>query len=164
MTPSEYPAFTERLVQLADALGSRPPTQAGIALWVQTLKEFPFAEVSDQLDGWAKRSTKFPAPADVWKPCNEIRTARIEATAKSEAILFNRQAERTFVRSGEFGRRLRALLASMKDRPENDPKDWARIIHHRFINDLPGNHGEPINQVQLEFACSALRLNLKDVQ
>ena len=37
-----------------------------------------------------KRLTKFPAPADVWKACNERRSLRIENQAPINHLLKNK--------------------------------------------------------------------------
>lgn len=167
MTPIDHPQFIERLVQLADALGGRAPTQAGLAIWIQTLKEFQFHEISDQLDAWAKRSTKMPAPADVWKACNEYRTDRLEQAAKVEKVRERKEADAAFKRSDRLGKALRALVVKLRDQEPRDPKEWAETLWQRFISDSlnpPRNHpddeprmGTQMSYVQIVFAAAALK-------
>lgn len=162
MTHVDHPQFIAAIAQLADALGARPPTQAGMVVWIQTLKEFPFNELRDQLDAWAKRSNKMPTPHDLWKACNEQRTDRLEQTAKVEKVAFRLDAERTFKRSDRVGRALHALSEELRNAPPRDPKEWAHVLWERFIADRPNPSGEPMSQIQIQFACEALRRPLKD--
>jgi len=163
MTPTEIPMFVESVMQLADALGGKAPTQAGLKVWIQVLREFPLPEIIDQLDGWAKRSNKMPAPADVWKVCNERRIDRLEASAAAERNTFSAEAKRAFQRNDALGKKLRTLAATVREQPSADAKDWARIIVHRFINNLPANNGGPITLVQIEAAAKALNRTVADL-
>ena len=60
-----------------DAIGRGIRPQAADAeallVWLDVLKEFSVFEVESMLVDMPKRLTKFPAPADVWKACNERR-------------------------------------------------------------------------------------------
>ncbi len=162
MTPIDYPHFIAAVSQLADALSPRPLSQAAMAIWVSALKEFPLPDLVSQLDAWAKRSTKMPAPADIWKACNEMRTERIEQTAKAEARDFRLESERTFRRSDRIGAELRALTAELRDAPPRDPKEWAQVLWHRWIADKANAGGSSMTAAQVDMACAALGLTARD--
>lgn len=156
MTPIDIPMFTAAVLELADALGHRAPTPAGMTVWLQTMKEFPFPDVRTQLDAWAKRSTKMPAPADLWKACNDARTERIEQQAKVDGVRHQREADAAFKRSDKLGLALRALAVSLRDQLPRDPKEWAHSLWHRYIADGLNGDGNAMSEVQIGFACTAL--------
>lgn len=86
MRRENLPILTERLTQLAEAFDRKPPTAGAMLVWLDVLKEFGLPEVESMLVDMPKRLTKFPAPADVYKACNERRSDRIE----KETQIFSR--------------------------------------------------------------------------
>lgn len=82
MRREDLPKLAERLGQLAEAFDRKPPTPGALLVWLDVLKEFHIFEVESMLVDMPKRLTKFPAPAEVWKACNERRSDHIESQAR----------------------------------------------------------------------------------
>lgn len=157
MHSTDLPLLTERLTELAEALSAKPVSPKGLQVWFTTLREFPMPDVVDLLTGWAKRATKMPAPADIWKALNETRTEKIEAQARADGRKFEAEAKQTIHRDPRMAMALRSLAKKMKDEPVNDPKDWARAIYARFLAGA-----EPVGYIQLQTACAALDITVRD--
>ncbi len=82
MQATEIGVLAGRLNELAEAFNHRPPSTNALKVWLDVLKEFQIGEVQSVLTDLPKRAIKFPAPADVWKACNERRSDRIENEAR----------------------------------------------------------------------------------
>jgi len=164
MTPLDTPLLSENLINLADAIGGKAPTQAGMKVWIQTLREFPINEIVDVLTNWAKRATKMPAPADVWKSLNDARAERMESDAATRKREYEHEAKQTMHRNPVIAQKLSALLAEMRGRPKNDPKEWASNLMNCYLLDLPGPNGKPLSLLQIQFACSAMGRMYSEVQ
>ena len=179
MIRTDMPVLAERLTELADAIGGKRPTAEGLKVWASTLAEFPLHQVVDVLTGWAKRATKMPAPADVWKVCNDQRTERIEQEAKVNNAMERKESAAAFQRSDRLGKALRALSREVSARVSDDPKEWAHVLctatsptvpnpprgfpgstvnpsapHLELVQEDP--NGTPMTRHQIEAACSAL--------
>jgi hypothetical protein len=159
MRPTDNPILFERLCELADAVGGKKPTQAGLKVWYVVLKEYDLPNVVNVLDNWARRSGKMPAPNDVFKVLNDSRVDKMESDAESAKRGYAADAARTFRRCPEFARKIHALAADLNvasPSRKHDPKDWARVIYARFVADRPANNGQPLSYIQVHEACRAL--------
>lgn len=134
MNKSELPELSQRLAQLADALGGRAPSPAGLMVWGDALQECRTDDVKIALSDWPKKNVKMPSPADILKVCRSETSRRLEDEAEQ-----NRRAAPTLkgaLRSAadgptETGRAaLREILSILKS-PKPDPKDWARVLKVR---------------------------------
>src|SRR5512139_402776 len=79
MHKQELPELSQRLAQLADALGGKAPSPAGLLVWGDALAECKTDDVKATLTDWPKSNTRMPSPADVLKRCRELAAARREA-------------------------------------------------------------------------------------
>lgn len=105
----------EQLVSLADAFGSKPVTDKGVMVWLDTLKEFATHEVMSLLIEWPKYHGKVPVPHEVWRILNERSTDTLEEQAKRDKAQFERDA-RAWVATPAGKAASAALLKSMKAR------------------------------------------------
>ena len=85
MLSADLLLLTQELNSLAEVFDRKTITGAASKVWFDTLKEFPAERVLGILIGWPKTHIKFPAPAEVWKICNESATNQREAKALAEA-------------------------------------------------------------------------------
>jgi hypothetical protein len=85
MTPTDAPILRDRLTELADALASKPPADAGLKAWFFALKEFPLDQIVGALDMWLRTRQKMPAPADI-RQITAQRIAEQEARAQRELL------------------------------------------------------------------------------
>jgi hypothetical protein len=92
MRPVDLQTMKDRLIELADVYGVKPPTEPAIRVWFHTLKEFALEDVAGFLIGWPRLATKMPTPSDVWKYLNERRTDRIEEQVAADKVKFEREA------------------------------------------------------------------------
>jgi hypothetical protein len=67
MTKHELHELANRLTQLADALNGKPPSPAGLLVWLDALGELPLATVLAVLSDWPKANSRMPVPADILK-------------------------------------------------------------------------------------------------
>ena len=155
MTEADLPALHARLIQLADALRHKHPTTEGMKVWIDVLREFTFPQIEHGLHDCAKRSNRIATPADVWRSCNDART-----THHKKSVSEDRTTEAT-IHSGKHNamhsQELNATLERLKQASRDDPKDWARIIHFRFVTGLNWRNGQQISSIQINSACVALR-------
>ena len=136
MRREDLPVLTERLGQLAEAFDRRAPTAGAMLVWLDVLKEFQLPEVESMLVDMPKRLTKFPAPADVWKACNERRTERIEAETRQ------RNLERTtsitsMPANTAIARRELAKIKAILSKPRPSPRAWIDKIFKRHEDGDP---------------------------
>ena len=111
MQKQELPELSQRLSQLADALGGKAPSPAGLLVWGDALNECRFDDVKVALSDWPKKNIKAPAPADILKVCRERVSIRIEDEARRNAEWksarhFLRKAGKSFApgaNSGGYG-------------------------------------------------------------
>ena len=146
MLSTEIPMLRDRLCQLAAVFDKREPNEHAMKVWAHTLKEFAFPEISDSLDRLARTTTKMPAPGDVWKALNEQRTDRIERDSIARSKSEREEIKRTFARSDEVSRKLKALVGRLQTRTKRDPMDWAFEILDKKAR------GEPVSYYALQCA------------
>ncbi len=130
MLATEIGALGMRLNELAEAFNHKPPTPNALKVWLDVLKEFPIGEVQTVLTDLPKRAIKFPAPADVWKACNERRANRIENEARIFAKTVVERVTSMPVNTPiarEEMRKIRAILAQ----PRPNKRAWIEKIFQR---------------------------------
>lgn len=130
MRREDLPTLAERLGQLAEAFERKSPTPGAMLVWLDALKEFPLHEVESMLVDMPKRLTKFPAPADVWKACNERRSERIENAArlhaKEQPIRVAHLQADSFIARREMAK-IKAILA----KPRPSKRAWIEAVFKR---------------------------------
>lgn len=154
MQNADLPLLTERLTELAEAMGARPIAAKGMQMWFVTLREYPIHDVVDTLTNWARQQTKFPAPAQIVKILADRQSDRLEASARAASRVF--QQTHVAARDPKLAKRLNDLAAHMRNPVRQDPKAWAHRIYEEFVS------GKSINSTVLSFACTALRKSMSD--
>lgn len=152
MQRSDLPMLEDRLQQLADALGGRAPSAAGLLVWLDALKEVHFDDVKAALSDWPKSNVRMPAPAEILKATREATSRLIEARA-AEFSKGNRApvpAPKGDPNSPAY-LAFKAAMVELKKRPRPQGKDWAWKLREREIS------GEELLPVQRENWRSALR-------
>src|SRR5207302_9545625 len=118
-----------RLSELADAVGSKSPGEAGLKAWLAALSDFAMPDVVDALDTWLRTQPKMPTPAEIRTILVGRLSDRIERHAIEDRDAFRAGAKRILsdphIAKTELGK-IGLILHSM--RPE-DPDDW----WHRII-------------------------------
>jgi hypothetical protein len=134
MRKSELPELSTRLAQLADALASRAPSTAGLAVWLDALAECAMADVLAVLVDWPKSHAKMPLPADVLRLCRDRMTDRTERQAaefaKSARAQWSPEKLRGDTASPQY-LAFRRALATGKRRERPHPKAWAHKLRDR---------------------------------
>ncbi len=69
MQKTDLPQLEERLKELSEALGGKPPSKAALKVWLDALTEFQTDDVWWVLTDWPKSHAKAPLPAEVLKLC-----------------------------------------------------------------------------------------------
>lgn len=84
MQKSDVSALKERLVELAEVYGVKPPSDAAIKVWIGVLKDFPYQDIADAFSFWARTKQKMCTPADIASQCTAKVSDRVEAMAVKE--------------------------------------------------------------------------------
>lgn len=171
MHKRELPELSQRLSQLADALGGKAPSPAGLLVWGDALSECERDDVLNALSDWPKSHAKMPVPAEMLKACRERAAARREQQAGDDL-----RAEKSAPglraafqnADSEIARRELAKIkhilsdchpglvagsfAPISGRPNADPKDWARVLRVKHES------GETLSLYQIEAYKGALGL------
>lgn len=122
------------LTRLAETYDRKPLTAEALKVWFDTLKEFNAELVLGLLGTWAKRNTKFPAPADVWKVVNDIAMAdreRASADLRKEA-----QQPVKFAKTEEGQRALKHIRRLMKKPKPTPLEHWQRVLQTAQVGTL----------------------------
>ncbi len=136
MQATEIGVLAGRLNELAEAFNHRPPSPNALKVWLDVLKEFQIGEVQSVLTDLPKRAIKFPAPADVWKACNERRTERIENEARTQrAMPVIRPTH--FPVSSAIGRQELAKIKAILSKPRPSKRAWIDKIFKREAEQDP---------------------------
>jgi hypothetical protein len=124
MQKQDLAELSQRLSQLADALGGRTPSPAGLLVWLDTLAEA------------AKSHAKMPLPADVLKLSRERLSERVEKRAAENAKDNRKDWSPEELRaSTEIAQRELARIRSILRRPKPSRKAWAqRLIDGQYPN------------------------------
>lgn len=125
MQKYELPELSERLAQLADALGGRAPSPAGLMVWGDALTECGRDDVMAVLSDWPKSHAKMPLPAEVLRLCRERLSARVEGVAAQRAKS-NRDpwSATSLPASTAAARQHMAEIRRILRQPKPDKKAW----------------------------------------
>lgn len=153
MQPHELKPLTDALLATFDAIGARPPGQAGIEVWFRTLRPFALGDAVGALDAWAVRNRRAPAPADIAETCREAAADRTEKQ-RAQWKADEREAPKMMQRT-EGGRRalreLKGIVGGMQRSQLGLQRDWAHRTIDRFID-----HDVTLAPVAFDTACVAL--------
>lgn len=153
MHKHELPELSQRLSQLADALGGRAPSPAGLLVWGDALAECSRDDVLAVLSDWPKTHSKMPLPAEVLKLCRERLSDRIEREARTRAARghddWDIEPSVCANVDGEAYRQFTAFVRSLTKTPRN-PKAWSLALRDRE------EAGERLNYVQSKLWRDAL--------
>lgn len=139
MNKHEGPELSQRLAELADALGGRSPSPAGLLVWIDALKELSMDQVKTALTEWPKRNAKMPAPLDILKLARETAAFRRETEAaklkdgaeiKWAPTKYGLEASKAIRQmvSGAGGIVAGAFLHIGGRGPADDHKEWAKVL------------------------------------
>jgi len=132
--PTDLRTLAARLSDLAEVCDRKPPSERAMAVWFDTLKEFPIERVASLLIAWPKTHTKFPAPAELWKVVNDMGIGERETRAAREnAGSFHPGVGGE--RAEEFIAKMRAILK----RPKWTPLEHWRANLKRFPKEHIGH-------------------------
>ena len=134
MNQSDLPTLRDRLAELADAVGSRPPGDAGVKAWLMALRDFPMPDVTDAMDQWIRTKSKMAAPADIRLILANRLSDRIERQAVADKAAFAEGAQRILA-SREVARfhldKIRGILARSREKGHS-PDDWWHKLIERW--------------------------------
>lgn len=131
MLTAEIAQLSDLLNELSETFDRKALPAKAVKVWFEVLKEFTYFDVSGLLIGWPKKSTKMPAPADIWKVLNDNRSYAIEMEAVKNKREFQFEADKVFKRNDKLGQNIRQLAQKIQARGARDPKDWAQKIIDR---------------------------------
>lgn len=135
MNPTDHSTLRARLSELADALGSKAPGEAGVKAWYIALKDFPIEQVINSLDHWLRTKPKMPAPADIRKILSGILSDRIEAHAIAEKQQFAIGAKRILSEASRcIGREHLGKIALILNSKPHSPDDWWHALITRWCS------------------------------
>lgn len=138
--------FAAQLNALAETYEKRPVTPKALEVWFDVLKEFPTERVLGCLIGWPKLKGKFPAPAEVWRECNEIGIKEREEKAAFERKQNAGPIERYCTPEGlRIIQGIRKMFAESPAR-----KDWPDYWREMYFNPQS-------SYLQKNFAADALK-------
>jgi hypothetical protein len=131
MNGSDIPTLRERIAELAEALGSKAPGEAGLRAWLAALKDFPMPEVVDAFDHWLRTKPKMPAPSDIRLILAGRLSDRIERQAAADKGDFVQGSKRilTAAQKAIGQEHLAKIRAILSNQGTHDPDDW----WHRLI-------------------------------
>lgn len=170
MTKGDIPELSQRLAQLADALGGRTPSPAGLMVWGDALAESRMDDVQAALTDWPKRFSKMPVPADILKIARERVSDRVENQLKRDALLTDGKALAPAFKAANSAvarRELAKIKEILKDchgsfvagtwthiagNSSLDPLKWARVLRDRHES------GEQLGVMQIRNYRAALHL------
>ena len=117
MNRLDAPTLAQNLNALAEVFDRKPVSAKAIEVWFDALKEFPTEKVMGKLINWPKSHVKFPAPAEVWKECNELGIRAREEQAAIERTENVREPRADEAVARENIAKIKALLAKPKKTP-----------------------------------------------
>lgn len=145
MLKTDAAALGEALNGLAETFDKKPLGSKAVAIWFDTLREFPNELVRGILNTWPKLHGKFPTPAEVWKIVNDVQISEREQIARNAA-----KDARDPVRfaTTDAGRRAMVQIRKLVRHPKVSPiVHWQRV-EQRF---KPGT-------ISHEYATAALKI------
>ena len=160
MTKGEFQIdILPRLTDMAEAFDRKPPSDAALRIWRETLESLPVRPVTLALQGWSRSKTKFPAPAEIFSAANDLdteeREKRIEAEKASNVVQFRHMG------AGPQGQRalrlIRDAIARKVSEP-HDPRAWARRILDRYVDG-----DRTVADIALRMACEVTGRSVEDM-
>ena len=160
MTKFEFQSdVMPRLADLAEAYDRKPPSDAALRIWRETLEPLPLRPVTIALQAWARGKTKPPAPAEIYTAANDLaiddREHRVESEKSLHASQFRQMGSTP--RGREALRLIRDLVAAKVTKPD-DSRAWSRRILDRYAD------GEPVVDIALRGACEVLKVDVEAVR
>jgi hypothetical protein len=147
MRPIDFKPLAECLSSLADVFNVRPPSEKAIAVWADTLRDFPIERIESLLRGWPKVHAKMPVPKDVWTVLNDERTEDIERSAVADKMRERNEVQRLFdprVKDANMSR-IRQIVSEARSRGMPTGAELAR----RMLEEAAD--GEKLNMAQRAF-------------
>jgi len=173
MERNDSAVLTDRLTELAEALGGKAPSPKALNVWLDALKECGREEVLAVLTDWPKSHAKMPVPSEILKACREQLSTRIERDAVKRAQESSKALSGVYQPQGrsEVGKaalvEIKAILADstpgyvagnfqhVGGNSSIDPKGWARVLRVREAA------GEPLSIMQRQAWRAALGVDAK---
>jgi hypothetical protein len=146
MLKADLPMLAAKLGDLSEVFGAKAVTPRALEIWFDALKDFPTERVMGVLIGWPKMNSRFPAPADVWKFCNEQAIKSREDVSEAHRRQNSGPASEYFAPSAEGAR----IIAEMKSALKRPRKPWAEYWQD-VLNNPNSSH------LQKTFARQSLR-------
>lgn len=129
MHKQEIPELSQRLAQLADALGGKAPSPAGLLVWGDALSECRTDDVKAVLTDWPKSHTKMPSPAEVLKRCREMSSDRIEAESKRNAATAPTiDSILAIPADGPNAKAFRRMWSAIRSKKASCPREWCNSV------------------------------------
>ncbi len=160
MTKSEFQVdVLPRLMDLAEAFDRKPPSDAALRIWRETLESLPVRPVTLALQSWSRSKTKFPAPAEIYGAANDADAEEREKRIEEEKV--RHVVEIRHMGATPQGRRalkmIRDLIAKKVDAP-HDPRAWARKILDRYVDG-----DKTVADIALRMACEATGHSVEEI-
>ena len=149
MRTTDAQALGNALTALAEVFAVRAPSANAIAVWADTLRDFPIEKVEGILRSWPKMHAKMPVPRDVWSILNDERTDDIERRAAAEKAQERREVARMFdlrVKDANMAK-IRDLITSARAKgPPTGPQ-----LGQAMIEDIASGNRKRFSIPQREF-------------
>lgn len=155
MHKANLPDLSQRLSQLADALGGRSPSPSGLLVWLDTLAECAMDDVLGVLTDWPKSNSKMPLPADVLRLSRERTSFRLESQSAQNAKTARAPAPQ-FVGDKNSPQYQAFCRWVAKHRPTPPPRAWAWKLKARE------ERGENLLPVQMDAWRVSLRYEIAE--
>lgn len=158
MTKFEFQSdVMPRLADLAEAYDRKPPSDAALRIWRETLESLQVRPVTLALQSWSRSKTKFPAPAEIYSAANDLdaeaREKRAEDEKATHAVELRRMGATPRGRAAL--KMIRDLIARKVAEPQ-DPKAWARRLLDRYADG-----DTTVADIALRMACDALHVDVE---
>lgn len=145
MQKIEAQLLAQNLNALAEVFEKKHVTAKALEVWFDTLKEFPTERVMGLLIGWPKSHTRFPAPAEVWKACNESMAAVREKRATEERVV----NARPWTGHTEESRRLAKKIRELLSKPRPTAKEhWRNVLETAPVGSIGHQYASEVLKVK----------------
>src|SRR4051812_12541327 len=117
MQKLDAPLLASNLNSLCAVFDRKPIAEQALAVWFDTLREFPTELVMGAVIAWPKYNSKFPAPADIVKLVNDRSSRDRERKAEMDKKEFH---------PGVGGAKAQEFLSKMREilkKPRFSPKE-----------------------------------------
>lgn len=123
MQKLDAPLLASNLNSLCAVFDRKPIAEQALAVWFDSLREFPTDLVMAVVIAWPKHNSKFPVPADIVKLVNDRSSRERERKAYLDKKEFH---------PGVGGARAQEFLARMREmlkKPKFSPREhWERVL------------------------------------